>query len=172
MAGKRITALAGALVLAAFLWLTGCEKKSPAVSVTSETVTPDTVPTMIDVDVSALLTPQQVSTALGVTVGEPQVYDSGTTAYYATEDAKSSAEVSLMKCDRDKYDATVALYSDAVDTANLGDAAKWSAQNKQLLLYGKGYMIGVTADVDGKSDEALLVASRQLAALVLDQLEK
>lgn len=169
MACKRIMAITGALVLLTSIWLSGC-KKNPTAPVSSETDAFDTVPTLIDIDISKLLTSEQVSSALGVTVGEPQIYDSGTSAYYATEDEKSSAEISLMECDRDTFDTTVALYSDAADTANLGEAAKWSAQNKQLLLYGKGYMISVTADVDGKSSEALLVAARQLGALVLDQL--
>lgn len=171
MVGKRIMAITGALILLTSICLSGCKKNQPA-PVSSETVTPDTVPTLIDVDVSKLLTPEQVSSALGVAVGDPQIYDSGTSAYYATEDEKSSAEISLMECDRDKFDSTVALYSDAVDTANLGEAAKWSAQNKQLLIYSKRYMISITADVDGKSDDSLLVAARQLGTLVLGQLGK
>lgn len=168
MVGKRIFALTGALLLFASFWLSGCKKNQTTSS--SETVTADTVPTLLNVDVSKLLASDQVSAALGVTVGNPDIYDSGTTAHYATSDEKSSAEISLMECDRAKYDTTVALYSDAADTPNLGDAAKWSADNKQLLIYGKGYMICVTVDVDGKNSDTLRVAARQLGALVLDKL--
>lgn len=166
---KRTVALLLTLLLMLGLMITGCRKDTGSSSSAAAT-TSDTLPTLINVDVSKLLTVQQVGSALGVTVGEPQIYDSGTTAKYLSDDAKSSAEISLMECSRDKYNETIGYYSDASDTPNLGETAKWSAENKQLLVYGKGYMISVTADVDGKNKDALLTSARQLAALVLDKL--
>lgn len=162
-----MAACVGAVVILTSLWLSGCKQSNTSASLVIESE--QTVPTLLNVDISNILTREQVSSALGVTVGEPQIYDSGTTVNYSTEDAKSSAEISMMECDADKYNSTVALYSDAVDSPNLGESAKWSAQNKQLLAYSNGYMISVTVDVEGKSNEKLLGSARQLAALALEK---
>lgn len=81
----------------------------------------------------------------------------------------SYAEISLLKCDAAKFNETVALYPDAADTANLGQAAKWSAEAKQLLAYNGTYMIGVTVDVKDKNTDAPLTAARQLTALILEK---
>lgn len=167
---KRMIACMGAVALFSSLWLSGCMKKSESSVSSSEVEVEPTVPPLLNVDISTILTKDQVSSALGVTVGEPQIYDSGTSVNYSTDDAKSSAEISMMECDKNKYDETVNKYSDAADSPNLGESAKWSPQNKQLLTYKSGYMISVTVDVEGKSGDSLLLSARQLAALVLEKL--
>lgn len=167
MKPKRCAAFVLA-VICTMACLSGCkESKQPA---ESQTAVAATVPALLNIDITTLLTSEQVSKALGVTVGEAQSRDSGTTAHYSSADAKSSADISMKECDRSLFDSTVAQYPDIADTPNIGEAAKWSAQAKQLLVYGKGYMICVTADAANKSGDALLLAARQLAVLVLDRL--
>lgn len=155
-------------VVYAMVCLSGCSKSKQPTE--SQTTTTGTIPALLNIDITTLLTSEQVSKAVGVTVGNAQSQDSGTTAHYASADEKSSADISMKECDRSIFDSTVGQYSDAVDTPNIGDAAKWSPEAKQLLVYGKGYMISVMVDVDNKNNDALLLAARQLAVLVLDKL--
>lgn len=128
------------------------------------------MPTLLNVEITGLLTTGQVGAALGAEVGDPQEYESGTVAHYSSADSQTTAEISLKECGRDIYDATVPLYEDAVETPNLGEAAVWSAGMKQLLVYGKGYMLSVTADIAEKDTDACLSAARQMAALILEKL--
>ena len=166
---RKMFAAGAALLTLAAAGLTGCGKPEEGASSTAST-TVATAPPMLDVDVTSLLSVQEVSDALGTTVGQPQSYESGTIAHYASADAQTVAEISLKECERGVYDETVALYEDAVESPNLGDAAVWSAQAKQLLAYGNGYMIGITADIAGKSGEECLTSARQMAVLLLERL--
>ena len=74
-----------------------------------------------------------------------------------------------MEGSREEFDEIVASYEGAVDTMNLGQAAKWNSETKQLFVFDDGYMISVIAYAD-KSDDSLLVAARQIAALVLEKI--
>lgn len=172
MKRKRLRgAVLGTVLLALpVLAFSGCEKAEEDTPSSTVPTTTETAPPMLDVDVTSLLTVAEVSDALGVEVGEPQSYDAGTVAHYASADAQNVAEISLRECSRDIYDSTAALYEDAVDSPNLGDAAVWSPQSKQLVAYGQGYMLSVTADIQGKSADECLTAARQMALLILERL--
>ena len=159
----------GLLAALAALTLSACQPGGGAES-SATAPTTATAPPLLDVDVSTLLTPEQVGAAVGVEVGEAQVMDEGTIVHFASADAQTTAEVSLKKCERATYDETRAMYEDAADAPNLGEAAMWSPSFQQLLVYGKGYMISVVTDIAGKDAEASLVAARQLAVLTLDKL--
>lgn len=52
----------------------------------------------------------------------------------------------------------------------MGEAAQWSPETKELLAYGQGYMVVVVSDIPEASDDTLLVASRQMVALLLENL--
>ncbi|MDD2361376.1 MAG: hypothetical protein PHH84_00220 [Oscillospiraceae bacterium] len=149
--------------------LAGCKKDEPVSSVV-QTTTPATMPTLLDVKIDDLVTSEQVSNALGVKVGEAIVTDQDTAVRYYSEDGGSYCDIGMLKCSREIYDSTVSEYTDAVDTLNLGQVAKWSSNSKQLLVYNGSYMISVSAVSEGKSDENLLISARQIAALVLEKM--
>ena len=140
---------AAVCLLALSLLLSGCGGPSEGEVSSSAPTTAETAPSMLSVDVTALLSAQEVGEALGVEVGEPESYESGTVAHYASADRQTTAEISLKEGERALYDTTAALYEDAVDSPNLGEAAVWSAQARLLLVFGEGYLIGITADIAG-----------------------
>ncbi|MDD2418043.1 MAG: hypothetical protein PHR18_01275 [Oscillospiraceae bacterium] len=157
------------LILLVVLMIAGCDKDKPDSSA-DQTTTPATVPTLLDVKIGNLVTPEQVSNALGIKVGEGIVVDQDTAVRYYSEDGGSYCDISMLKCSREIYDSAVAAYTDAEDTLNLGQVAKWSADTKQIVIYNGNYMISVSAVVKGKSNEHLLSSARQIAALALEKL--
>lgn len=154
------------------LLFSGCNNtaKKKGASSAVESTALATAPPILDLDISRLVTSEQVGNALGIAVGEAQLADENTTARYYSSDSMSYLEISIMKCSKEEYDQTVALYSNAADTLNLGNAAKWSAESKQLLVYNGEYMIGIIAYITDKSNDDLLLSARQVAALVLEKL--
>ena len=165
----RRLAVAFAISVLFVFSLIGCGEKEASAS-TARTGNTVTAPPLLNLDIAGLLTPEQVSGALGITVGEALVTDEDTTVRYYSEDTLSYSEISMMECGRDIFDSTAALYTDAADTQNLGQAAKWSAEGKQLLVYSGKYMISVSVSAAGKSDENLLISARQIAALILEKI--
>ena len=165
----RLALILCAAVLA--LALTACgsggDDTSSAVPTTLPTNPP---PTLLAVDLKTLLTAEQVSSALGVTVGEPEMYELDTVICYRSEDLRSSVELALQTGTREAYDVTAELYDDAVEAPNLGEVAHWSAQAQTLLVYGKGSILSVAVDKADGSEDDDLVAARQLAALALEAL--
>ena len=104
----------------------------------------------------------------------PQIYEE-VTAHFESEDALTTADITLNEVTREVFDVQLAViretYTDLEEAPNLADAAFWSQENKELILYGKGYMASIVVDIHGVSeDNANLLGARQLASLVLDKL--
>lgn len=129
-----------------------------------------TVPPVIDVDVSQLLTTEEVASALGAESVSLQIYEEGLWVHYATEDGLSTVDVHIDKCERSMFDLILSQYADLQEAPNLGDAAQWSPETKELLAYGRGYSIVVVSDIPSAQQDTLLVASRQIAARLLENL--
>lgn len=134
------------------------------------------VPPALDVQIASLLTAEQVSQTIGVTVGEPALYEDGTWAQYTTDDRLTSVDVHMSKVSREVYDMQTAEIKETypgrcVDAPNLGETAFFNTETQELLTYGKGYMIGVVVSLDkAGTDNAQLLAARSLAALLLEKL--
>ncbi len=148
----------------------GCNKTENIVSVNDGTSTAETAPPLLDIKIDDILTPQQIDDALGFSVENTVVADEGTTVRYLSGDMLSYCEVGMMDCEREIYDSTISLYEDAVDTPNLGQAAIWSNDAKQLVVYNGEYMISITVAVNVDNNDELLICSRQIAALLLEKL--
>ena len=154
--------------------LAGCTQKPAASSEPEVSLDVISVPPPLDIDLSAMLTLEQVSSAVGVEMEGPQMLDDGTTAHYASGDALTTVDIHLDEVERAVYDTRLDSMK-AVDEAmqavpNLADDAWWSAETKELVLYGKGYMFSVLVDIAQAGSEDCLVAARQLAALLLEKL--
>ena len=99
-----------------------------------------------------------------------QIYEDGLWVHYATEDNLTTADVHIDKCEREYVDMLLTQYTELQEAPNLGEAAQWSPETKELLAYGQGYMVVVVSDIPEASDDTLLVASRQMVALLLENL--
>lgn len=159
-----------AIVLFIFLFFVfGCDKTKNS-STDVNISTSETAPPLLDVKIDSLLTSQQVGDALGVSIENTVVTDEGTSVRYLSEDMLSYCEISMMDCDREIFDSTISFYEDAVDTPNLGQAAIWSNDAKQLVVYNGEYMISITVAVNVDNNDELLICARQIAALILEKL--
>lgn len=171
----RLHMAALCLLLASLLAaaLAGCHQLAATSSDGGESLGLISVPPLLSVDMATLLTAQQVSDALATEVTGPQIYEE-VTAHFESEDALTTADITLNEVTREVFDVQLAViretYTDLEEAPNLADAAFWSQENKELILYGKGYMASIVVDIHGVSeDNANLLGARQLASLVLDK---
>lgn len=164
---NRLSAFALAAVVFAAVIFSGCGGREDASS--DDAGTANTAPPLLNIEIDRLVTAQQVEDALGFSVENTVVAEQDTAVRYSSGDMLSFVEIGMMECTREIFDETAALYEDAVDTPNLGQAAKWSAEQNQLMVYNGRYMISLTVSAD-KSDDQLLVSARQIAALILEKL--
>ena len=162
---------AGAISLILTLPLTACGQKEAASSAPVSFDGTESIPPLIDVDLATLLSVEEVSDAIGREAEAPEVYELGTLVQYLSLDRTIAVNIQLESCTPEVFDVTVhTLYSDLIDAPNLGDIAYWSGENRQLVLYGRGYMIGVNVDITDGREEDQLAQSRQLAGLILEKL--
>ncbi len=171
---RAVCCLAG--IILAVTALAGCDRQPAASSEPADDFGVISVPPPLDVDLSSLLTLEQVSAAAGVTMQGPQILENGATVYYLSEDARTTVNIHLEKVERTVYDTqievmqSVATEMQAVPNLDPAEDAWWNPETKELVLYGKGYMFSVCADLADESAEDCLVASRQLTALLLEKL--
>jgi hypothetical protein len=160
------------LLLVVFTAFSGCKTSKQDESDFSESTTNTigTAPPLLDIEIDKLVTTEQVSDALGIPVRPPHLADSNTTVRYYSEDSRSYLEIIVEETIREIFDETVSLYEDAVDVDDVGQSAKWSAEQKQLLVYNGKYMMSITAFMEDKNDEDLLLSARKIAELILDKL--
>ena len=123
---RFVVGLTGALLVLT----TGCgqEQTDPA----PDEVPDVTVPPVIDVDVSQLLTTEEVASALGVESVSVQMYEEGLWAHYATEDGLTTADIHIDKCERSMFDLILSQYANLQEAPNLGDVAQWSPETKGI----------------------------------------
>lgn len=132
------------------------------------------MPPLLKVDMAALLTARPGFRRAGRGGDRPPDYEE-VTAHFESEDALTTADVTLNEVTREVFDVQMAViretYTDLTEAPNLADAAFWSQENKELILYGKGHMASIVVDIHGANEEnANLLGARQLASLVLDKL--
>lgn len=157
---------AGVLLVAAAGCAGGAEPSSSDGS--SAPTTTATLPPVLEVELKTLISREDVEAATGKTFGEPQLYDEDTNIHFTAED-KSVVDVHMAEGTREDFDAITTAYGELTDAPNLGEAAKWSEQTGELLVYGKGYLFTV-AFRDFPEGTDLLSIGRELAAGILEKL--
>ena len=166
----------GLIIIAVFLLAVmavfgGCKDKKQGESGEDYTEsTFETVPPLLDVEVDKLITAEQVSEVLGFASRQPHLADDNTTARFYSEDSTAYLEISLQEASLDTFNETVALYEDAVDASVMGQTAKWSEGQNQLLVYSGKYMISVTVYDESKTSSDLLESSTRIAEILLQKL--
>lgn len=158
-------------VLCVMLAVTACSsdkgKTNPDASSTVETAPP-----LLSVDLSKLLTTEQIADAIGTAVGEPQMYEDKTWAHYTgTDSPNTTVDISLDENTREVFDARAALYANHTAVPQLGEVSWWDKTSGELLTYGNGYIVSVRVGFADQADEDMQqMATRHLTALLLDAL--
>lgn len=161
------------LLLAALLLTTAtaCSSAQEPDSSAAEETRPTAAP-LLDVDLENLLTTEQISDAIGESVGAPQMYEDNTWAHYTGTDSATTVDISLDETTRSVFDARAALYPNKTQAPLLGDISWWNAETSELLTYGGGHTISVRVVFaqDTSDEDMLLMATRHLTALILEKL--
>lgn len=152
--------------------LTSCGTSAPVETETTTTVpTTPTTAVIVDEDLSAMLTSEEISRAVGLTMGEPAVSGQGSMLTCIGVGNKAMLSVMLSERPIEIFNQMLQSYPDAIPCQNLGESAWYSPVYSQLLVYGGGYMI--TVELTGTTDsdmEMQMLRCRQLAALLLEHL--
>lgn len=141
--------------------------------------TPTTVPWEAEApqmtDISDLVTSDEVSNAVGTTVGEGVLHENGSILAFSSEDYTTQVSLLVEKPEEEiaaYFAAQIAGYAGGTltDAPNLGDEAYWCAQTNELLLRSGDYALSVYVVRPDMSAENALIAARQLAALAVERL--
>lgn len=118
---------------------------------------------VLDVELENLLSTSRVSEIMGTEMGAPQVFEDGTWVRYSSEDFRTVVDVNMQDGSEELFNAYIEMYyADAVDDEESGEHAKWSAENKELVVLVKGYMMSVKLESPGAKDADLLEKARTL----------
>lgn len=168
MVRRVALALALLMVLGA---LTGCGDKGGESSDTQTSETYYTAPPLLDFDISGLITRDEVGEIVGREMDEAMVLEDNTILQYYAADQSASVRIAFEKLTRQEFDEKAALMiPNAADAPNLGEAAKWEAESRSLMVYGCGHMIEISTDIDEEAADGQLTKARSIAALLLERL--
>lgn len=158
-------------LLAVMAVLGGCRDKKQGESGDDYTEsTFESVPPLLDVEVDKLITAEQVSEVLGFASRQPHLADDNTTARFYSEDSTAYLEISLQEASQETFNETVSLYDDAVDASVMGQPAKWSEGQNQLLVFNGKYMMSISIYDESKTSSDLLQSATRIAEILLGKL--
>ncbi|MBP3389538.1 MAG: hypothetical protein J6K98_06635 [Clostridia bacterium] len=163
-----IRLLSAALCLA--LVLMGCAREPAEESSDLEPVSYVALP---GIDLSALLTTEQVAAGLDVLPEEldvPLLYDDGAAVRYADKSFTVSMDISLQMLSKDVANYAKELCADFEAAPNLGDEAYFDRENGMLYVFFGEYLMNVYVDKAEISDSSRLIVSRHFAALMMGAL--
>ena len=161
------------LCLVLVLTATAC-RSTPDEDTQSTTTTAPTTPTtavIIEKDLGDMLTAQEISDAVGVSMGDPVVSGQGTILTSIGTESKTVLNVEVSERPIAVFYDMLKGYPDIQACPNLGESAWFSPIHNQLLVYGNGFMILIelTGTDDGDQNIQRL-RCRQIAALLLEHL--
>ncbi len=153
-----------ALILSVYLLLlfTACSEKQPA---EEETITPP-------LQLSTLLTADEVTEATGIAVTQPQQFTDGSAGYFS-DDQTEVAYVAAKEATVAEFDDMVTAFSSAgelTDAPNLGEKAVWCEGLVDLLVYANGWALDIRVEYATDRPNDSLLAARQLAALLIEKI--
>lgn len=160
------------LCLTLSIVMSSCAEET--VTPVEDTVTTTTQPTMamiVDEELGAMLTVQEITDVVGLPMGEPVVSGQGSMLTCLGLDNKAYLGIKLSEKPIEIFNEVLTMYADAFPCPNLGESAWYSPVYSQLLVYGNGYMIQV--ELTGTEDSDLnmqMLRCRQIAALLLEHL--
>ena len=123
--------------------------------------------------ISSLLTREEVYTATGFSVGEPMDFADGGVNYYSP-DGNSSVYIGCREVTSDGFDALTANFTNngmtLTEAPALGEKALWCEEALELLVYADGYALDLVVEYGSSRPNDSLLAARHLAALLLEDL--
>ncbi len=153
----------------ALLLLCGCDVTLQEVSEPEPT---RTALVLLDVDISTLLTKEEMEEALEVNLREPQVSNEGRTLFAISEGGKVSVSISAERSTLDGFHNALPKVEgeDLQEAPNLGKEAWWLSSGSTLFLYSGAYMVSVNVSDRTVDEETVLLSARQIAMLLCDRL--
>lgn len=159
----RLTALS----LAAMMLLCGCGGTNPDAD-------PDysrLITAAVDLQITDCITEQQVSTVMGCGMTLLGTYEENTQAIYtSSDDSAAMVTINLKNQTRGVFDADIAAAGDSVKVYDgVGEAAFWSTETGELLVYANEYCLGVAVTC---ADTTMVEAyTRQVAEIMIKALQ-
>ena len=122
------------------------------------------------VEASALVTMEEAQTAVGRTIARAEQQDETSTVWFVTEEGTELLTLHAETAARNYYYAIAQTYSDAIETPNLGEAAIWSGELRELIVYIPDYLLSITVPMEEMEESQALTAARQIAAIAIERL--
>lgn len=158
---KRWFSLAAALLM--LFAFSACGEAPPS----------DTLPTVQPIGIVDMLTAEQIYGATGLRFGAAQQATADEVAYF-TADQSAAVYIAAKKMTEAEYEETVAAFiqngSTATDAPKLSARAVWFADVSDLLVFTGTYALDVRVEYATPRPDDSLLAARQLAALLCEQL--
>ena len=164
----RFRLLAAAVCL--LLLAAGCTDVPGGESESSETEPFVALP---GIDLSTLLTVEQVAQGLEVSVeelDEPILFDDGTGVRYTDKTYTVNLDVTLQQLSKERLSHVRAACEGLDPAPNLGDTAFFDSSNGILYVFFDDYVMNIYVEKEDISQSTRLIVSRHFAALVLDAL--
>lgn len=123
-------------------------------------------------NLSTLLTREQVEEATGIAVGEAEAVTDGSAAYFSADGAQA-VYISSMEMSAEKFDEmreTLSASAAVIDAPNLAEKAFWYEEQYVLTVYENGRALEIRVEYAPANANTALLASRQLAVLLLEKM--
>ncbi len=166
---RTVAFVLAVLTVAMIVSLCGCKVELPEVS---EPKTTRTALVLLDVDISTLLSKEEMEQALGVTLRDPQISNEGRTLFALSAEGGESLSISVEERTFDQFrNGLPKVAEDELQAApNLADEAWWLSSGRTLFLYYHGYTVSVAISSPYWEEESTLIAARQVASLLCKRL--
>ncbi len=158
---KRWFSLAAALLM--LFAFSACGEAPPS----------DTLPTVQPIGIVDMLTAEQIYGATGLRFGAAQQASADEVAYF-TQDQSAAVYIAAKRTTAEEYEAMIAALiqngSKATVAPNLSERAVWFSDALDLLVFTGTYALDVRVEYATPRPDDSLLAARQLAALLCEQL--
>ena len=128
------------------------------------------------VDISTLLTKEDLEGTFGETFRDPQVSNEGRTLIAFSDDGSKSISVSIEENrTMDQFRGMIAKVEEQASEQlealpNLADEAWWMSSDNTAFLFCRGYTLSINISASDWYDEDVMMAARQLAATMCNRL--
>lgn len=121
--------------------------------------------------VSAFLSKEDVRSATGIAVGDPDDSMDGSVGYFSadTTDAVYVAVQAVSTAEFEEMLSSLTSVYTLTDAPNLGEKAVWCEELVYLLVYANGMAYDVRVEYAQPHPNNSLLAARQIAALLLER---
>ncbi len=159
------------LCLACACGLTACGDSTEPVETTPTTApTTPTTAVIIEEDLAALISKEEITDAVGVEMSKPTVSEQGTVLTSVGLEEMITLSVEVSEKPREIFDQILLNFPLLDACPNLGETAWFSADYHQLLVYDNERMMTVELIGLSDNDDKELLRCRQIAATLLERL--